>query len=117
MPFYIAGSDSRENNSVYLANATGAFTNLTPYVVAFAGNIVGVSAYNRSDITVGWDAEVYLNGSLVNTTTVAGGTSKVTNALGTPIAISAGDEISMRFVNTGGQVRQPTILVHYSTTP
>lgn len=115
--YYHAGTNTRQNGSIFLKNNSKSFTNVVPYVVPVASEITHVVAFNELGEGIGWDAEVYLNSVLQAsaTATVAIGQDRVTLTLGSPIAVAANDLISMRFVDTNGRVRQPTINVWLTT--
>lgn len=111
------GLRGNQSNSIYLrtSGGRGDFSNVNPIRIGYNLNIVRVDAFNRTANTNGWDCEVYINGSLSGTltTTVTGGTSYATNAPGTPVAVTAGQTIAARFVNTSGDITGPMAIIHY----
>lgn len=112
-----AGLDTNQNQSSFLrlGGGGGDFTNNNPYRLGFAIEIIRVDAFNRSTDTDGFNGEVYINGTIspTLTTTVPATASFATLVPPTPISVTAGQGISMRFVNTSGRIQRPNMLVHY----
>lgn len=115
-PFLEFGVRGNQTASTFLRiGYNGDFSNQCPYRLPYDIEVFAVSAFNRLSDTDGWDAEVYING-VINTgfnTTVAATTSSTQNILGSPITITAGQEISARFVLTAAAISRPCINLHY----
>ncbi len=114
--YLLAGLDNNQNQSSFLRMATrGDFTNNNPYRLGFDIEIIRIDAFNRTSDTDGWNAEVYINGTINGTltTTVPATASAATLVPVAPVSVTAGQGISMRFVNTSGRIQRPTVMVHY----
>ena len=110
------GLSGNQNQSIYLKTFSGQFSNNNPVRIGQDIEIFRVDAFNEIAETDGWNAEVYINGAISGTltTTVTGGSSFATNSPGSPVSVTAGQRISVRFVNTSGQINSPSVLLHYN---
>lgn len=112
-----AGLNTNQNQSSFLrlGGGGGDFTNNNPYRLGFDIEIIRIDAFNRSSDTDGWELQVYINGTIsaTLTTTVPATQSSATLVPVSPVLVTAGQGISMRFVNTSGRIQRPNVLVHY----
>jgi hypothetical protein len=99
-----AGRNGTTASSIDLERGGGVPTNLTPFILPYDATIHAMSAgANTSGV---WEAEVLVNGSVVNTLSITTTKNKVT---GLSININADDEVRLRFNKTGGNINSPSI--------
>lgn len=102
-----AGRNANISSDQALRRQNNVFTNVSPYIVPYNGEIYAAGAVNRNlNIARTWDFEVERNGTIILTLSVPNTTYKA-SIDGLSISVNAGDEIVLYFRNASNTISRP----------
>lgn len=107
---YSAGDDGSINGDRDLQRTGMSRTNKSPFVVPIDGEIWGISLSSEKGVNVTFDVQILVNDVAVHTESVVAGYKAFNSAVSE--AVSAGDEIRVRFVKQGDNIKDLGVEVY-----
>lgn len=108
---YSFGENGNLNGDRYLKTVAGSFSNISPYIVPLACNIIAVSVKSEDGTSISYNIDVEDDGVVAHTESVTTADSSFTSGLA--IAVATGSEIAMKFDHTGDNGRDVTATVYF----
>jgi hypothetical protein len=107
---YSAGEDGNLNGDRDLQRTGDQRTSVTPFIVPIAGTIWGITIASKQGVSATFSIQIWKNGASVHTEAISAADKKVNAALA--LAVVAGDEIRVRYIQTAGATRDIGVEVY-----
>lgn len=100
---YSVGENGNLNGDRDLQRTGEQRTSVTPFIVPIAGTVWGITIASKDGVAATFSIQILVNGSVVHTEAVSAADKKVNAALA--LALVAGDEIRVRYIQTATATR------------
>lgn len=100
---YTAGEDGNLNGDRDLQRTGAQRTSVTPFIVPITGTLWGITIASKQGTNATFSVQVLVNGAVVHTEAIAAADKAFNSSLA--LAVTAGDEIRVRYVQTSGATR------------
>ena len=107
---FTAGDDKDLKGSKDLERVGKTRTNITPFVVPITGTLWGITVASKQGTNATYNIEIYVNGSSVHTEAIVAGDKAFNNGLA--LAVTAGDEVRIRFTKLAANVKDLGVEVY-----
>jgi len=100
---YSVGEDGNLNGDRDLQRTGQQRTSVTPFIVPITGTLWGITVASKQGTNATFSIQVLVNGAVVHTEAIAAADKAFNSALA--LAVTAGDEVRVRYVQTSGATR------------